>query len=203
MAVAIAAACARRPLHFRTGSDAETPEERTVPAVTLERETELPAAAPRANVLQHVVVLQPPLDAALARDVVRRFFNAVTREDLAQLEALLMPEAAILLDGQAGKRRAGEFWRARLSQLEYDKFTPSELYRPSQIETYRKPETERARQRLRAAVTLEDGDLLLAVPVLVTQREKVRAFGDTISFVLRATADGPRIAELVESFQLQ
>lgn len=190
-------------LQFETTSELPLSEPRRPPAVAVDPEPEVPEPSPDGEADRALLVLTPPVDLSAAYQVIQQFFEAVLREDIARLEELLEADASLELDPQGGKRRASALWRSRLSQIEYDRVPSQELYRESQIESYRKADVERLAARTRAELSLESDDVVLRVPLLVTKLDKVRIFGDEILFVLRPSGRSFKIAEMVEPFQLQ
>jgi hypothetical protein len=204
LALLIAGCAAHQPgLRFETASDLAMDEPRRPTGVAVDPASEVPEATPQGDAARALLVLRPPADLSAAYSVVRAFFAAVVKEDIAELERLLTDNASLELDAQTGKRRAGALWRSRLAQLDYNRLPGQELYRESEIEAYRKSDFEELESRSRPKVELDDQDVVLKVPLLVTKLDKVRVFGSEIVFVLKPLGRSFKIAEMIEPFQLQ
>ena len=190
-------------LRFETASELAVDERRRPTGVAVDPASEVPEPMPQGKADDALLVLRPPADLSAAYSVVRAFFAAVVKEDIAELERLLTDNASLDLDTQTGKRRASALWRSRLAQLDYDRLPAQELYRESEVEAYRKSDFEELETRSRPRVELGDEDVVLKVPLLVTKLDKVRVFGDEIVFVLTPLGRSFKIAEMIEPFQLQ
>lgn len=190
-------------LRFETASEPAADERRRPAGVALDPESRLPEPAARGDTAQLLVVLQPPADPNAAQAVVKAFFDAVIREDLAELEKLVDDDASLALDRQGSKRRARATWRTRLAQLDYDRLPARELYRESEVEIYKKDDFDRLTNRALPQAELGDDDIVLRVPMLITKLDKVRLFGDEIVFVLKPEGRSFKIVEMIEPYQPQ
>lgn len=164
--------------------------------------SELPPPMANASTSEAVISLRQPSDLNRARETVRAFFRAVAAEDTLELERLLDRDAALQLDSQSGRRKARDYWRMRLSQLDYDQLGSATVYREAEVEWFRPDTIDGLIRDGYPPLELLANDVVLRVPVATPVATKQRLFGPEIVFVLRPTADGFRIAELYEPFQL-
>jgi hypothetical protein len=202
-ALALLSACGQaEPARFATITGFDPDAERTPPGVAIDPATELPKPARVAQADDGVVVLQPPSDLNAASDVVRAFFRAVVDEDVVKLESVLDEQASLQLDAQSGRRRARDYWRLRLSQLDYQQLASKTVYKDSEVEWYRSEDMPRLTRRGQPALELVEGDVVLRVPIITTKLNKERLFGDEIVFVLRPSTTTFRITEMIEPFQM-
>jgi hypothetical protein len=149
-------------------------------------------------------VLQAPRDREAARRVVRDFFAAITEERAEALEALVSPLAWIHVGSHGGRQRAHSFWRGRFSSLDYTALGGQVPYRESSIQTYNAE--EHARVEGTGAVLsphssqMEPSQIVIRVPIALTQIGPNRLFGDEITFLLSPTDKGFIIHEMWEDF---
>lgn len=149
-------------------------------------------------------VLAPPLDASQALELVEAFLRAVQREDATALDALLSPGAVQQLTSGRDFRSAREYWRRRLTRLNYDALPATSLFRPGDVQIRRADDAPSfvgsasdSGYRPRA-----EGEIALTVRPSTTHAGNVRLFGPELTFVI--VDDGERlvIARILEDFQL-
>lgn len=204
LGLSLGGACASQPTPLRfeaaTSFDAKAP--RRPPGVAVDPMPELPLPSADASTAQGVVSLRQPPDLGRARETVRAFFHAVTTEDVLELESLLARDAAVQVDPQSGRRKARDFWRMRLSQLDYDQVGSGAIFREAEVEWFRPEAMHRLTQGGYPQLELLASDVVLRVPITTPTATKQHLFGPEIVFVLRPTPHGFRIAEMYEPFQL-
>lgn len=182
-----------------TQLDDEAP--RRAPGVSIDPVSELPPSQPRGDTATGVVMLRAPADAAQGREAVKRFFRAVSTESIEDLEAELHERAQILF-GSGARLPVGVFWRQRFSKLDYASLAGSTLYRDRELETYRGADLSELSPPPRFPIAVPRDAILIKVKLAMTRTGRTRMFGDVMLFLLRPEADGYKISEVVEEFQL-
>ncbi|MBN1606067.1 MAG: hypothetical protein JW940_05510 [Polyangiaceae bacterium] len=172
------------------------------PGVAIEPRGELPAAVSSAPTAQSLTVLTAPASMNAARQVVRRFMEAVALEDEDGVGALLEPQAQMRVDARGTRWRAMSFWQARFARLDYTQLKGRVVYRESAIETYAAPDAEHANGSRLPPLTITPPQVLVCVPVLTRSVNGQTFFGDEIDFVLVPFGATFRIAAMAENFQL-
>jgi hypothetical protein len=171
------------------------------PGVAIEPRGELPDAAPSATTSQSLVVLTAPADMDAARQIVRRFMDAVVLEDADVLRRLLEPHAQLRADARGTRWQAIAFWQLRFTRLDYTQLKGRVIYRESAMETYVAPDAEHPNRSRRAPFTVTPPQVLVRVPMLTRAVNGQALFGDEIDFVLVPFGASFRIASMAESFQ--
>jgi hypothetical protein len=179
------------------------PEEpRRAPGVAVDPNLEPPPAAADATTSEGLVVLKEPADPEAARDIVREFFRAVASASFEKLEPLIGEESWLQAGAMMGRQRARDFWRQRMSRLDYAALGGSPIYRDSEMETYRAADLGRMRPPRTLNVGVQGQDVIVRVPIVSPRAGKTRLFGDEILFVLRPDQGRYSIIEMSEDFQL-
>jgi hypothetical protein len=170
------------------------------PGIAVDPVFVLPTARTAASTERGVMVLLTPADTVGARELVRHFFDSVTREDYADLVSLFADQAVVVTD-KAGKRvPAAGFWQHRLARLDYASLRGLVVYQDRQLETYRSedvPRVGRARQ-----LGVRHADLMVRVPVQTPRVGRARLLGEEIWFVLTPGPNGYRIAQMQEDYEI-
>ncbi len=193
------AACARpAPEEPELGPE---PLRRRPDGVALDPELELPAAREWAHSRDGVVALRTPLSHERAREAVRRFFLAVSREDLDALRQAFASGAQQLRPGAARGEEALPAWSRRFSRLDYYPLTGSVYWSDDAIEIARLRDATLDADHFGIASTLADeGGALVARATIASARVGTPLFGESLSFVLRRAGDEYLIEQLVEDF---
>jgi hypothetical protein len=195
-------ACGRtHNLEFQTRSP-EPVTLRHAPGVAVDPAHELPAATRSATHQNGLVVLQAPGNVQPDRALVESFFDAVTERDSGKLERLLAPNAKTKSSARATEIDALDFWKARLTRLDYGKLVGQGIYRRYSIEVYRPEDLAVLGSDRNVPVNVGEGEVAVRVPLYTSEVDKTRLFGSEIVFLLTPTSDGLRIVEIVEDFQL-
>jgi hypothetical protein len=199
-------------LSFVAGCSASTPSLETVtelpqeprrPAgVAVDPVSNLPEARSSGAAEQGLVVLRSPRDISAARLTVRRFFDAVVAGSADAVDELIDEEAWVQTGTQGNRQRARDFWRLRLSRLDYGALTGHSLYRDGEVETYRAADLEHLGPRRVPPLAVQGDDVLVRVPIATQQLGRMRMFGDEIVFLLRPDGERYEIAEMFEDFRL-
>ena len=167
------AACARpAPEEPELGPE---PLRRRPDGVALDPELELPAAREWAHSRDGVVALRTPLSHERAREAVRRFFLAVSREDLDALRQAFALDYYPLTGSVYWSDDAIEIARLRDATLDADHFGI-------------------------ASTLADEGGALVARATIASARVGTPLFGESLSFVLRRAGDEYLIEQLVEDF---
>jgi hypothetical protein len=202
-ALLVATACATgsvAPRFETTTSLSDDP--RRAAGVAVDPATELPPASPQADSEQSLVVLRAPPDPESAREMVREFFRAISRRSYSELEALVRQDAWLQAGAMSGRQNARQFWRTRLSRLDYGALSGSTVYRDSELETYRAQDVPKLRPPRALGVSASGDDVVVRVPIASPRNGKTRLFGDEILFVLRPERGRYGIVEMAEDFSL-
>jgi hypothetical protein len=196
---AVVVACAtNEPPRFET--DVPDPNRTRRPAaIAIDRVTELPRAASRAETQEGLVVLKAPPDLEAAKLMVERFFEAVADEDITALSALVSSDAVVL----TGKTRidALDFWRQRFDRLDYSSQAAGAPMADLPLQTVADVDRRGARELGLQAMPDSD-DVIVRADLAPPKLGSTRFFGDQIVFVLEVSQDRYRIMEMAESFEL-
>ena len=175
-------------------------EERRAPGVAIDPQAALPAPADHAQSQQGLVVLAAPSDPNVARETVRQFFDAVSREANDELDRLVAPDAWVETGSQRQPVRA--FWRARFAQLDYGVLAREVVYRESELETFKPRDLQRMGENRPTFVEPRDGDLVVRARIRASWKGRSRLFGDELVFLLRPAGSRFVITEISEDFRL-
>jgi hypothetical protein len=193
----VALSCAAEPLRV------EAPGEAEVPLVTPLPPGALPAPVPEGQAERGVVVLEAPLMRRAARDAVRQFFDAVRRESVPKLEAVLTEEAVLHAGPGTGSQQAAKVWASRFKRLDYDRGDARRVFREDELELYAPGELSRLDPPRRFVLAPREGELLAVANVHERRTPgEARRFGQRIEFLLQPRASGCRIREVFEDFRL-
>jgi hypothetical protein len=203
IALLVTAGCASRTRAMEIDTVDELPDDpRHAPGVAVDPAPELPAPLGSAYSENGIVVLRAPLPTDAAREVVREFFRAAVDEAPERLDQLVLEQAWIQTGAQASRQPARSFWRVRLTRLDYRSLAGQLLYRESEVETYRADDIARLSATRALPVTVGSEDVLVRVPLTGGRSGRIKLFAEEVLFVLRPQADGFKIAEIFEEFQL-
>jgi hypothetical protein len=197
--VLLVAGCAgaQAPATTKSASD---DEERRAPGVVIDPQAALPEPSTTADSEEGLVVLSSPPDPGRARDTVRRFFSAITREAADELDRLVGADAWVETGSQRQPVRG--FWRARFAQLDYGELAREVVYRDSELETFRPEDLERMGGARPSFIETRQGDLVVRARIRLSWKGRQRLLGDELVFLLRADGDRFVIAEIAEDFRL-
>jgi hypothetical protein len=169
--------------------------------VAIDPELSLPAAREWAHSREGVIALRTPLSHERAREAVRRFFLAVSREDLDALRQTFADGAQQLRPGSARGEEALPAWSRRFSRLDYYPLTGSIYWSDDAIEIARLRDATLDADHFGISTTLADeGGALVARATIASARVGTPLFGESLSFVLRRAGDDYLIEQLVEDF---
>ncbi len=188
-------------LTFETAPLGSEPPRRA-PAVAVDPAPALPEAEPQASAQAGFVVLRAPSAERPDQAVIQDFFQAVSERDSEKLEDLFQSGAKVKTSATSGGMDAIDFWKSRLSRLDYSKLAGQTIYRSHAIEVYRAEDLHRLEAERSVPVSVAEHQLAVRVPLHPPETIKARLFGDEIVFLLTPTDHGLRIAEMVEDFQL-
>ncbi len=203
VAVGLVLGCGAHPSYATFATLAELPRAARRPdGVVVEPVTELPAPEETASATAPVVSLRPPLPDRAALRVVAAFFRAALTENLDALGDLVTTDAAVP-NKSSGTQPLVDFWRARMRQLHYQSLAGELLYQESDVEFYRYDDLDEPLPgRPARPAGMAPADVLLRVPLRVTQSATERLFGGDLTFVLRSSRGRLRIRQVIEDFQL-
>jgi len=175
---------------------------RRAPAVAVDPAPALPEASSHASASSALVVLAGPSSEYPDQRIVEEFFGAVAARDAGRLEQLFQAGAKTRTGAQATEVDAVDFWKSRLSRLDYSKLAGQSIYRRHAVEVYRAEDLQSLGNDRSVPVKVGSDQLAVRVPLNSPQNDKTRLFGDEIVFLLSRTESGLLITEMVEDFQL-
>ena len=151
-----------------------------------------------------MVTLQAPLSVEAAHDTVSRFFDAVTREDITAMSAIVR-FSAIVQDtgGGSGPRShaALTLWRQRFAKREHQPLASRTVYRRGDVTTFRGESLDSLPLEVRHLDPMDataPSDVVLRVPISTTAIQNERLFGDELFFWLRREGDHYQIYRMAE-----
>jgi hypothetical protein len=178
-------------------------EPRRPPGIAVDPTTSLPPAQPSGVTQQRVLVLTTPLDPALPRETVRRFFDAVVHEDEARLQGVLAEDASFQPGAQGARQSARSVWQARFARLPYQGLFGYTVVREASFETHAASDAPRVLSGHNLPPGAGAGDVLVRARVLRTHLAKSRLFGDEIWFFLTPREQRYEIRAMIEDFTLK
>jgi hypothetical protein len=195
LGLAFQASCASSPqLHAETAAAAADAEQ---PRVVW------PRAQSEADTAGGVILLEAPRANSTARQVVQDFFDAVRRESLRDLGAVLTEDATLSSGPGSPPESVVKVWAARFKRLDYGFSGAKYPYRNDELGLFTADELSRLRPTRKFELVPDSGELLAVVNT--RDRRKIagpRHFGRRIEFVLGPTAAGLRIVRMFEDFRL-
>jgi hypothetical protein len=172
------------------------------PGVAVDESSELPQPSTSARTDQQLIVLRTPLDSALPKAIVDRFFVAVLHEDEAALKELLLDEASVQFGTQGSRQSARTFWQTRFARLDYDALSGQAVLRERALEIYGADDAARLGSARTLPLPVRPGEVLVRAPIAHTHTGKTRLFGDEIVFLLAPRREAYRISMMLEEFAL-
>jgi hypothetical protein len=172
--------------------DVERPGVRRAGAVVLEPPPARPDPVERTGA-RGIVSLREPIARAAVERFVERFFAAWQRGSLEGLTVLLASDAEPLYGNAHGRSSVIENWQQRLQAHEYPRLAGLELVRPERIERWSWDDLS-APDAPRRPFGMRPGDIVVRVPVEVTQAAGERFFGDVAVLMVRRDGDDLLIA---------
>jgi hypothetical protein len=200
LSMGLSAGCASSSRSATTAGNAAPPQPLMAAGPGLER---LPAPAPEADSADAIVVLEEPRSRGSAERLVHSFFDAVRRESLRDLSALVVDGASMSSGPGTSPEPIVRVWAARFKRLEYAATDPRALYREDEVGVFTADELQRLRGARRYELVPGAGEIL----AVVTPRDRVepaggRSFGRRLEFILGSTPAGLRILRMFEDFRL-
>jgi hypothetical protein len=168
--------------------------------IAIDPELELPAAAPKAAATSGLLVLSAPVDVRPAMHVVGAFFEALGDESPESLERLLDRSARTRASPKARPEAALPSWRRRFERLDYSPLSTELVYRAADVKVYTAADAT-APGTGRALPVVPKGEEIL-VRVFPIGQTAAKLMGGEIDFVMKPSAGGYKIGELVEDFRL-
>lgn len=187
---------------LETGDPLDRPPMRRPPGIAVDPTAELPEITASARSRDELAVLQQPLDAERAREVVNAFFAAVVAEAPDRLASLLTDDARIMSSRRGRRELAAVIWHKRLDKLDYGSVSGQLLYKRSDVELYRATELDALHPSRPLPLRGQGDDVLVVVPMASTKAGSDRLFGDEIVFLLTRRGETYKIEEIFEDFRL-
>jgi hypothetical protein len=175
---------------------------RRAPAVAVDPAPALPPMQRHATADRGLLVLEAPASERADESFVRRFFEAVKERNSDKLESLFHSGAKAKTSATATEMDAVDFWKSRLSRLDYSKLAEQSIYRRHAVEIYTEQDLKQLSTERQLPVEVVGEQVAVRVPLLSPETDKNRLFGDEIVFLLVPSERGLRIVEMVEDFQL-
>jgi hypothetical protein len=166
-------------------------EPRRPDGVALEQPLTVPESVERGRASSSIVTLRERYETAALVGLVRAYFRAFEREDADGLGRLLAQDAVLL-------RRPGanvvESFRARMRTYEYQRIAGLEVARFDKIERYGSDDVV----PFSKPAEMQEGDVLVRVPVLVSRVGGDPLFGEVLVLLVRREEGELRIAGVAE-----
>jgi hypothetical protein len=199
--IAVASCQIRSPHNFATAS-ALPSAARKPDGVAVDLRASLLPATSRGSTTMGLAALSEPPDTTGALTVVRSFFGAVSREDLATLRSTLSADASLgPLSGPANAP-AERQWEQRVHKLDYKAIGPEPVFRESTIEVYGYRDLELSEgDRPNRPPSMAPDDVLVRVPIEIRRIGADRLFGDEIIFLVKRVDGAFKIRAMLEDFQ--
>ena len=148
-------------------------------------------------------MLSSPRSRRAARQLVEGFFEAVRRESVSELSALLEEGATISSGLGSSPEPVSKVWAARFKRLDYGLDGAKELYRPEELGVFTAEELAELDGTRRYELAPAAGELLaVVIPRDQPSPSGPRYFGRRIEFILGPTSAGLRIQRMFEDFRL-
>lgn len=189
-------ACSPPAARFPTSEPNAEPLPRLAPGVAVDPISRLPPASARGASDGELLVLAAPRRLAAARDTVDRFFRALVAESPADVDALLTEQAQ--LDSTTGRQPARTALRSRFLSLDYTALRGVPLYRESDVEVYRRKDSESLQAERSLPSDLGPDQLFVRVRLSVSHAGKSRLLADEMGFFLRPERESYRIVSIRE-----
>jgi hypothetical protein len=190
-----------RPLDFPTASPDE-PERRRPPGVAHDPSPVLPTARASADASEQLVVLSAPQGHDADRQLIHRFFDAVTENDVSTLESLFGAEARVKTGSGNNYVAAVQFWKSRLQRLDYGALRGRSVFRDHALEFYSAADLEALGSERRIPLDVAESQIAVRVALNTQLKQGQRLFGDEMVFLLKPTHSGYEIVEIFEEFQI-
>ena len=100
-----------------------------------------------------------------AREAVRQFFDAVRRESVPKLEAVLTEEAVLHAGPGTGSQQAAKVWASRFKRLDYERGDARRVFREDELELYAPSELPRLDPPRHFVLAPREGELLAVANV--------------------------------------
>lgn len=159
------------------------------------------------NTQDGFVALVAPLGTELALGQLKAFFSAVLNEDDDALGVLFTRDAIAITGGNSmgmgATPAAMLWWEQRFRRLDYGKIAGEVVYRENEVSIFRAGDiVQDAPHRAIRTESLNEGDVLLQVPIVTARSGQERFFADEILFWLRRDGGQYKIFRVLEDFQL-
>lgn len=189
-------ACAAPAARFATSDPNGEAPPRQAPGVAVDPVSRLPSASASGPSSSPLLVLAAPRRLAVARGTVARFFRALVAESASDVDALLSEQAQ--LDSATGRQPARGALRSRFLSLDYTALRGVPLYRDSDVEVYRRKDSESLQAERNLPPDFAADQLFVRVRLSVSHAGKSRVLSDEMGFFLRPERDGYRIVSIRE-----
>ena len=190
-----------RPVEFPTRAAGEPPPRRP-PGVAHDPSPVLPESLTRADSANQLVVLEAPRGHDADRQLIHRFFDAVTKNDVLTLEGLFGSEARVKTGSGNSYVAAVQFWKSRLQRLDYSALEGRSVFRDHALEFYSAEDLDALGSERRLPLDVAESQIAVRVALNDQLRQGKRLFGDEMVFLLSPTAKGYEIVEIFEEFQI-
>lgn len=148
------------------------------------------------------MVLNAPLGYDADRQLIHRFFDAVTSNDVSALESLFSVEARVKTGSGSSYVSAMQFWKSRLQRLDYSALEGHSVFRDHALEFYKRQDLAALGNERRIPLDVGDDQIAVRVALNTQLKQGKRLFGDEMVFLLSPTPNGYEIVEIFEDFQI-
>ncbi len=184
-------------------------DERQPDGIAVDLSSEPPPLRDRAQSSDVLVTLRTPLGIDVAKAVVRRFFDSVTREDMAAMQSLVR-FSAVVQDTRSrsrGPRSHGlvTLWRRRFAKRDHQALASRVIYREADVTVFHGAAVDTLPLEVKyldPSDATEPSDVVLKVPIATPIIKSERLFGDELYFWLRRDGDRYQIYRMAEAVPL-
>lgn len=199
--VALASACGGTQVVPEIESSRRRPD-----GVAIDPTSAPPTPRDRAEVREGLVTLRTPIGADRALDIVDDFFRRVVRKDNA-FDAIFTRDAIATgggtQNGPEGSRNLSSWWTMRYQKLDYTKLAGEPIYQASEAQLFRADDAPDSLPSQQIKLDgLNEGDVVVYLPVVTAHAGADRYFGDEMIFWLRRDGDRFKIYRVQEEFTL-
>ncbi|MFO0551996.1 MAG: hypothetical protein U0271_26660 [Polyangiaceae bacterium] len=174
-----------------------------------------PEAVDRADTSDGVIALRTPLGVEAARETAAEFMQAIGREDTETMRKLLSSDAMSINPSTHVRENTQYFFARRFSRLDYFQLAVVSYFQEETMELYRSSEAQGLwSDSVGATATpspgtpsinndaLENGDVIVRVPVTTSRLGATQLLGDEVTLLMRRSGGRFVVHRVVEDFQL-
>lgn len=148
-----------------------------------------------------VVALTPRPSEEVTREIVRRYFRAITDENAEDLAQLFVGAGSSAEQRRSAANALGS-WKGRFARLDYTSLKGELLYHERDVQFYRYSAWQALQGKRPFKMTPSDSQVVVIVPMTLQTKHKLQYFGSDVHFLVEPSEGQPRIVEFREDFRL-